>query len=99
MPVQEPTPEELQGKNVISVDSTATNNVEAILEIDEWAAKNGFVRGGEYWLRQVVQTNGQHVFRAICYRLTDEDRREAEEASKRVKALMKQMPVTRHTRE
>lgn len=65
-------PEEWQNANTVQVDSDAKKNEQAIDDIEQWAADNGFARTSEYWLRQVIRQDGKHVFRGICYRVTAE---------------------------
>lgn len=53
--------------NTIQVGSDASDNFAAIVEIEEWAARNGFRRSSENWLRGL--SRGDKVyFVAVCFR-------------------------------
>lgn len=78
MAIRSIDPEQFATAPAVIVDSDATTNVEAIREIDAWAATHGFARTTEYWLRVVVVEN-QRRFRGTCYRLTAEDARGVEQ--------------------
>lgn len=66
-------PAEWQNVNVLQLDSDASNNQAAMLEMEQWAYENGFARTNEYWLRR-IRRDGQTVFRGICYRVEEEER-------------------------
>jgi hypothetical protein len=70
----DPTP--FDHTNSVIIDSDAASNEKALHDIDDWAAKHGFARTNEYWLR-VVTSGGKRCFRGFCYRLTEEEYRAA----------------------
>src|SRR5437016_1447328 len=83
--------------NAVQVDSDDADNVQAMFEIEDWAAEHGFVRTSEYYLRRVRRRDGKRVFRGFCYRMTAEELESAEqEASARAEAVNRQ-PVTSET--
>jgi len=53
--------------NTIQVGSDAADNFAAIVEIEEWAARNGFRRSSESWLRRLSEGNKLY-FVGVCYR-------------------------------
>lgn len=89
-------PPDFAHANVVQIDSDASENIDAIHEIDDWAARHGFARVSEYWLRRIVTRDGRRVFRGICYRLTDEERQSAEAASAEHEKALASMPATAH---
>jgi hypothetical protein len=84
-----------QYANTVQVDSDARDNARAIREIDDWAAENGFVRTNEYWLRRAI-VGGKSVFRGICYRFSEEERKAAMQACQTSSEVLDRMPVTEH---
>ncbi len=82
--------------NVVQIDSDANENKQAIAEIEEWAAQNGFARTTEYWLRPIIKSDDRRVFRGICYRLTHEVMRTNEEASRQLAEAVDREPMTVH---
>lgn len=89
-------PPDWEKANVVQVDSDARDNRDAVLEIEDWAAENGFARTTEYWLRQILKEGGRRVFRGICYRLTEEVMRSNEAACQSSAEVLNNMPVTPH---
>jgi hypothetical protein len=89
------TPERYGRAKHVSVESNAPDNVQAIIEIGDWAAEHGLVRENEYWLEQSTR-NGKRVFRCECYRLTNEDKRRIRAAIRRNREILKRMPATEH---
>lgn len=81
--------------NVVQIDSDASENREAILEIDGWAAENGFARVNENWLRQIFR-EGKRFFRGVCYRLTEEEQRSSSSVCQRHQELLDELPETPH---
>ena len=71
MSIVKTDPEDWQKASSVQVDSDAPDNAAAILEIEDWAAENGFARVHEYWLRQIHGKDGSRAFRGICYRVTE----------------------------
>jgi hypothetical protein len=69
-------PDPFDSASAVVIDSDASTNEQAIRDIDDWAAANGFSRTPEYWLR-VISRDGKRHFRGTCYRLTEEERRSA----------------------
>ena len=82
--------------NVVQVDSDAARNIDAIREIDDWAAENGFARVNVYHLRPVRRPDGRRVLRGECYRLTAEEQFSAETACQSSAEILANMPVTPH---
>lgn len=70
-------PPNFQHASTVQVDSNADNMWSAIDEIENWATENGFVRTSEYAPRQILIGGHKH-FRAICYRLSAEERAASE---------------------
>lgn len=66
-------PKEWKKANVVQVDVRAKSNIEAIEALDDWAARHGFARVHQSFLRVVVRADGIPVFRGACYRVTDEE--------------------------
>ena len=66
-------PPEFKNASTVQVDSTADDPWQAIDEIEEWAAAQGLVRTSEFHPRQVL-IEGKRRFRAICYRISEEER-------------------------
>jgi hypothetical protein len=66
-------PPDFQRSSTVQVDSDAGNLWLAIEDIEDWASQHGFVRTGEYHLRQVL-IDGRHRFRGVCYRISEEER-------------------------
>lgn len=66
-------PPDYDHASTVQVDSDVGNAWLALDEIEGWAAEKGFVRTSEYQPRQVL-VDGQRRFRAICYRISDEER-------------------------
>jgi hypothetical protein len=87
-------PDNWHDANVVLVDSDAKDNKEALHEIEDWAADNGFARTREYWLQQIRRDDGERVFRGICYRLTEEVRRSHAEKAQELAESVQQMPLT-----
>jgi hypothetical protein len=85
-------PENWAKANVVQVDVDAANNSDAIETLERWAAKNGFARVREIFLRVIVLANGNRVFRGACYRITPEEKKaikfEVDAIEKRAKAFM-----------
>ena len=88
-------PPEWEKFNVVQIDSDAPDNTRAIIEMEDWASEHGFARTNEYWLRK-VRTGDRTVFRGICFRLTEEERRSNEAACLETEAALARMPVTPH---
>ncbi len=80
-------------QNVVQVDSDAKDNHEAILEIEDWAAENGFARINENWLRQ-IHRGGQRVFRGVCYRLTEEEQQSSSSVCQTSTEALNELPAT-----
>ena len=89
-------PSDWHKSNVVQIDSDASDNKEAIIEIENWAAENDFARTTEYWLRQILKENGRRIFRGICYRLTKEVMRSNEAACQSSAEVLSNMPPTPH---
>lgn len=89
-------PEKWQEVNAVQVDSDASDNAKAILEIEEWAAENGFVRVNEYWLRKIHRKDGTSVFRGMCYRLTGEEISSSDVSCQNLVQTVAELPVTPH---
>jgi len=66
-------PPDFDKASTVQIDSDAGNPWLAVDEIENWAAHRGFVRTSEYHPRQVL-VEGHRRFRAICYRISDEER-------------------------
>lgn len=58
--------------NTIQVGSDAPDNFAAIVEIEDWAARNGFRRSNENWLRH-LRREGKDYFVALCFRPSEAD--------------------------
>jgi len=88
-------PKDFSTASTVQVDSDAGNPWLALDEIETWAAQNGFVRTSEYHARQVL-VSGRRLYRAVCYRISDEERAALEQAqsqmSKRAEALRGILP-------
>lgn len=67
-------PVDWKNANIVQLDIDASNNMEAIEALDQWASENGFARVRENFLRIVIPGNGRRVFRGACYRITAEER-------------------------
>jgi hypothetical protein len=89
-------PADWRSASTVQVESDATDNLEALKEIESWARDNGFARTTEYWLRQAITSEGKWVFLGVCFRLPPEERRAADEINRRVEERMSRMPVTLH---
>ncbi len=89
-------PEHWQKANSVQVDSDAADNAKAILEIEDWAAENGFARIHEYWLRQIRPKDGRPVFRGICYRLTEEETASSDVWCHSSAQVVGELPLTPH---
>lgn len=76
-------PPDYGNASTVQIDSDSGNHWLATTEIEEWAAAHGFVRTSEYHLRQVL-VDGRRRFRGVCYRITDEERRAAEDAQRQM---------------
>ena len=59
--------------SVIQVDSDAGNPWLAMEEIESWAIEKGFVLTSEFHPRAIL-IDGHRRYRAICYRISDEER-------------------------
>lgn len=88
-------PKKWEDANIVQVDSDASDNSQAITEIEDWAATNGFARINESWLRQIFR-EGQKLFRGVCYRLNEEERSSSAAVCSANAAAMDKMPVTNH---
>lgn len=66
-------PSTFDSASTVQIDCDAANQWLAMDEIEDWAAAHGFVRTGEFPLRQVL-LDGKRYFRAIGYRMSDEER-------------------------
>ena len=73
MSIKHIDPSDWTSVNSVQVDSDASSNMAAIHEINDWAARNGFERVNEYWLRQRQLPGGLRVFRGVCIRLTEDE--------------------------
>jgi hypothetical protein len=89
-------PENFDLANVVQVDSDAPENIQAIHEIDEWASQHGFARVNDYWLRRIITSSGKRVFRGVCYRITEEEKKSIDAAIREDEATMSSLPVTPH---
>ncbi len=87
--------DKLPDANAVEVDSDAPDNMQAIHEIDDWAAEHGFARVSEYWLRQ-RKVNGRRVFRGICYRLSEDEVKAIGEESAHAARVTDSLPTTIH---
>jgi hypothetical protein len=88
-----PDPEQFE---VVQVDCDASNNRQAILEVEDWASRNNFVRVNEYSLRRVLK-DGKLLYRAICYKITPEIVAGAQAVAQRIDEIAERMPVTPHS--
>jgi len=88
-------PKDWAAANVVQVDSDAKDNPHAIDEIEEWAAKNGFARVNENWLRQILR-NGHRVFRGVCYRLTEQEQQGSASIRQANAEALGKLPETPH---
>lgn len=77
----------------VQIESDASENIVALREIEQWASEHGFARTTEYWLRQAITADNVRVFRGICYRITPDERRAAEQVDRRVEERASRMPV------
>jgi len=66
-------PKEWKKAKIVQVDVDAKTNIDAIEALEDWAAKHGFARVRENFLRVIVRADGNPVFRGACYRLTKEE--------------------------
>ncbi|HUB25471.1 MAG TPA: hypothetical protein VL992_08565, partial [Tepidisphaeraceae bacterium] len=64
-------PKDWSNANIVQLDVDTHDNRKAIDAIEAWAAKHGFARTRENFLRIIVRPDGSRVFRGACYRLTD----------------------------
>ena len=90
-------PQDWRHAESIQVDSDAADNMAAILEIDDWAAANGFVRESSYWLRRVRRRkDDRQVFRVVLFKMSEDelDTRRAE--NDRIEAALDGMSPTPH---
>lgn len=76
----------------VVVESDASTNAEAMRQIEDWAAENGFARTNEYWLRP-IRREGRTLFQAVCYRLTEEHRAAGAEQIERIRRRTARMPA------
>ena len=76
-------PAEYDSSSTVQLDSDAGNQWLAIGEIEDWASSHGFVRTSELNLRQVL-VGGKRRFRTVCYRISEEELKAAEDAQARV---------------
>lgn len=76
-------PPDYKSTSTVQLDSDAGNPWLAIDEIETWAAQHGFVRTSEYHPRQVL-VEGHRRFRAVCYRISDEERAAIEISQRRM---------------
>ena len=76
----------------VVVESDAPTNAEAVDEIENWAAQNGFARTNEYWLRP-IRRDGRTLLQAVCYRITEEHRAAAADRVERIKQRIASMPT------
>jgi len=65
MPVVEWEPKDLHAPVIVAF-SDASDNLEAVKEIDSWANEHGLVRARENWLAQMGRHN-RMLFRGACY--------------------------------
>jgi hypothetical protein len=89
-------PEDFEKSNVVQVDSNAGDNMAAIREIDDWAAEKGFSRTSEYSLRRIKSRDKGLVFRGICFRMTEDERKTLEDENVAVEERMGRLPRTQH---
>jgi hypothetical protein len=90
-------PSDWRDAESIQVDSDAPDNMSAILEIDDWAAANDFVRESSYWLRPIHRKrDGKRVFRVVLFRLSPEELETRQAENDRVAASIATMPATEH---
>ena len=90
-------PKDWQEAESIQVDSDAADNMAAILEVDEWAASNGFVRESAYWLRRVRRRRDQkQVFRVVLFKLSEEELETRRAENERAGAALESMSPTPH---
>lgn len=87
-------PKTLEGANVVQVDSDASDNTQAIREIDDWAEQQGFVRSSEYWLRPLLR-EGKKLFRGVCYRISNEEIEAANATNTTLRTSVLSMPAQR----
>jgi hypothetical protein len=76
-------PPDFDNASTLQIDSDECDPWLAIDEIENWAAMKGFVRTSEYQPRQVL-VEGRRRFRAICYRVSDEERAAVELAQRQM---------------
>ena len=67
-------PKDWKDVNVIQIDVDAKDNWDAIDKIEQWAARHGFARANENFLRIIMRPNGTRVYRGACYRITSEEK-------------------------
>ena len=96
MAIVKTDPEDWQKANSVQVDSDALDNAAAILEIEDWAAENGFARVHEYWLRQIHGKDSTRAFRGICYRLTEEEVTSSDLTCQSITEVVSELPLTPH---
>jgi hypothetical protein len=65
-----------------------------MFEIEDWAAEHGFLRTSEYYLRRVRRRDGKRVFRGFCYRMTPEERENAEQDDRVLAQTVNRQPLT-----
>jgi hypothetical protein len=66
-------PPDFGNSSTVQVDSDADNPWLAMEEIESWAIEKGFVLTSEFHPRAIL-IDGHRRFRAICYRISDEER-------------------------
>jgi hypothetical protein len=93
MPIVSIDPADWGTSNTIQLDSDAPGNREAIIEMDEWAAENGFARINEQWLRR-IQRGGRQLYRGVCYRLTEEEQQSSSVACQMSAEALRDLPET-----
>ncbi len=82
--------------DVVQIDAEAASNRDAVGDIEDWAAEHGFARVNEYFLRRIRRKDGRIVFRGVCYRLTEEERRSSEAECQSHMQTLASLPVTAH---
>lgn len=90
---------ELAQREFVKVDSDAQTNAEAILEIEEWCRKHGFVRTRENWLSVISRPGGTKVRRGLCYRPSAEEQRQRDLDLKALEDQVRSMPLTKPSAE
>lgn len=72
-------PPDYREASTVQIDSDASDSWVALDEVEDWAQAHGFVRTSEYQPRPIL-VGGRRQFRAICFRLSQEERSAIDQA-------------------